>query len=135
MDTLEVMESFVRVVPIAIKVSDMEFLCVCADAYQCYTCVEVIVLTMLFNPNLNVPDNLREKQLKDRERVKLANPFTTKRVKEKTTKEQKAAEAADWKPKFCSLTAPQAGSAVVMAMAKSGAKRAAAATVPAADVE
>ena len=90
---------------------------------------------MLFNPNLTVPDNLREKQLKDRQRAKLANPFTTRRVKEKTTKEQQAAEAANRKPKFCSFTAPQAVSAVAMAMAKSGAKRAAAAPVPAVDAE
>ena len=75
---------------------------------------------MLFNPNLTVPDNLREKQLKDRQRAKLANPFTTRRVKEKTAKEQHAVEAANWKPKFCSFTAPQAGSTVAMAMAKSG---------------
>ena len=84
-----------------------EFLCVCADAYQCYTCVEAIVLTMLFNPNLNVPDNLREKQLKDCQRVKLVNPFTTRRVKEKTTKEQQAVEAANWKPKFFVLSRPR----------------------------
>ena len=48
MDTLEAMESFVLVMPLATKVGDMEFLCVCADAYQCYTCVEALVLTMLF---------------------------------------------------------------------------------------
>ena len=135
MHVLQVMESFVRVVPLATKVGEMEFLCVCADAYQCYACVDALVLTMLFNPNLNVPDNLREKQLKDREKVKLANPFTTKRMKEKKTKEQQAAEAASWKPKICSMTAPQAGSAVAMALAKAGAKRAAAAPVPAADAE
>jgi hypothetical protein len=135
MHVLQVMESFVRVVPLATKVGEMEFLCVCADAYQCYACVDALVLTMLFNPNLNVPDNLREKQLKDREKVKLANPFTTKRMKEKKTKEQQAAEAASWKPKICSMTAPQAGSAVAMALARAGAKRAAAAPLPAADVE
>ena len=73
--------------------------------------------------------------MKDRQRAKLANPFTTRRGKEKTTKEQQAVEAANWKPKFCSFTAPQAGNAVAMALAKSGAKRAAAAPVPAADAE
>ena len=122
MDALEVMESFVRVTPLATKVGDMTFLCVCADAYQSYACVESLVLSMLFNPDLEVPDNLREKQLKDRERMKLANPFTTKRPKEKT-KAQEAAEAAHWNPKFASFSAPQAGSAVAMAMAKSGPKR------------
>jgi hypothetical protein len=135
MDVLQVMESFVRVVPLATKVGEMEFLCVCVDAYQCYACVESLVLSMLFNPNLNVPDKLREKQLKDREKAVLANPFTTKRMKEKKTKEQQAAEASSWKPKICSITAPQAGSAVAMALAKAGAKRAAASPVPAADAE
>ena len=47
----------------------MAFLCVCADAYQSYTCVEAFVLSMLFHPDLNVPDILREKQLKGRERI------------------------------------------------------------------
>ena len=46
-----------------------------------------------------------------------ANPFTTKQVKEKT-KEKEAEEAVNWKPKFSSFTAPQAGSAVAMALAK-----------------
>ena len=95
----------------------MAFLCVFADAYQSYTCVEAIALSMLFNPDLKVPDNLRAKQLKDRERAKLANPFTTKRAKDKTAKKD-AEEAVCWKPKFSSFTAPQAGSAVAMAMAK-----------------
>ena len=56
MDALEVMESFVRVTPLATKVGDMTFLCVCADAYQAYACVESLVLSMLFNPDLEVPD-------------------------------------------------------------------------------
>ena len=64
--------------------------------------------------------------MKDRERAKLANPFTTRRVKEKI--KQQAREAANWNPKFCSFLAPQAGSAVAMAMAKS-------APVPAVDAE
>ena len=59
---------------------------------------------------------------KDSERMKLANPFTTKRPKEKT-KGQEAAEAAHWNPKFAPFSALQAGSAVAMAMAKSGPKR------------
>ena len=88
-----------------------------ADAYQSYTCVEAIALSMLFNLDLYVSDNLREKQLKDRERVQLANPFATRQVREKT-KEQEAVEEVKWKPKFSSFSAPQAGSAVVMALAK-----------------
>ena len=70
--TLGVMEAFVRVTPMATKVGEMAFLCVCADAYQSYTCVEAIVMSMLFNPDLTVQDHLRQKQLKDRERAILA---------------------------------------------------------------
>ena len=62
-------------------------------------------------------DNLQEKQLMDRERAKLVNPFITRGEKEKT-KEKEAEEAVNWKPKFSSFSAPQAGSAVVMALAK-----------------
>ena len=36
---------------------------------------------------------------------------------------EEAAEAAHWNPKFASFSAPQAGSAVAMAMAKSGQRR------------
>ncbi len=52
-----------------------------------------------------------------RERAKLANPFTTMRVKDKTA-EKDAEEAVYWKAKFSSFTAPQAGSTVAMAMAR-----------------
>ncbi len=96
----------------------------CADAYQSYACVEAIVFSMIFNPDLDVQDKLRQKQSKDRERAELANPFTTKRVKERG-KERKAEEAVSWKLIFSSITAPQVSSAVVMAMAKRAARPAA----------
>ncbi len=76
---------------------------------------------MLFNPDLKVFNNLQEKQLKHRERAKLANPFTTKRAKDKTA-EREAEEAVCWKPKFSTFTASQAGSAVAMAMPKRAAR-------------
>ena len=71
-NALGVMGAFVRVTPLATKVGDMAFLCVCAVAFQSYTCVEAIVLSM-FNPgqDLNEQDTLQEKLLKDREREKL----------------------------------------------------------------
>ncbi len=55
--------------------------------------------------------------MKDLERAKLVNPYTTERVKDKTA-ERDAEEAVSWKPKFSTFTGPQAGSAVAMAMAK-----------------
>ncbi len=36
-NAFQVMESFVRVTPLATKVGEMAFLCICADAYQSYT--------------------------------------------------------------------------------------------------
>ena len=117
--TLDIMEGFVRVKALEKQVGDMVFLCCCTDAYQCYTCVDAIVLSMIFNPDLEVPDNLRKKQIKDRERAQLATPFTTKeQVKRAKAKAKEAAEKAVWKPTFSTFTAPQGGSALAMAMAK-----------------
>ncbi len=65
----------------------MVFLCSCV---QKYTCVEEIVLFMIFTPNLCVQDTEWAKQLKGRKCYKPANPFNTKRVKE-----LKAAQAAE----------------------------------------
>ncbi len=106
-DALQVIASFVRVTPLATKVGEMAFLCVCADVYQSYSYVEALVLSMLFNPDSKVPDNLREKQLMDCERAKLANPFTAKRAKDKSfkTAEREAEEAVSLKPKFSTFMA------------------------------
>ena len=52
--TLDIMEGFVRVKALEKQVGDMVFLCCCTDAYQCYTCVDAIVLSMLYNPKLEV---------------------------------------------------------------------------------
>ena len=73
----------------------MVWLCTCADVYQSYCCVESVVLSMLFNPALEVPDNARLKQLKERERAAHANPFNAARfdIEKKKEKERKKAES------------------------------------------
>ncbi len=102
-DALQVMGSFDQVTPLATKLCEMVFLCVCAGTYQLYTCVEAIVLSMLFNPDLKVPDNLQQKQLKDRESAELANPFTTRLVKEK---ERGAARSCQLEARFFIVHCP-----------------------------
>ena len=99
-DTFDIMDAFTRITPLQSKVGDMVFLCTCVDAYQKYTCVEAIVLSMIFNPNLCVPDTERAKQLKGRKCDKPTNPFNTKRVKElKAAQAVEEAQAApNWKP-------------------------------------
>ena len=115
-ETLDVMDAFNRLTPLSTKVGEMVFLCTCANAYQKYTCVEAIVLSLLFNPNLNVPDTERAKQFK--ERVKVACPLNTKLFKD--LKAQQAAnddtEAPNWRPEVCTFKDAHEGNAVAMVM-------------------
>jgi hypothetical protein len=52
---------------------------------------------MLFNKELTVPDDLSERQIKNRSKDKAANPFT---IKEKIAKDKKKIEKLeqDWAP-------------------------------------
>jgi hypothetical protein len=40
-----------------VKIREMVFFCVCTNAYQSFTCVEAIILSMLFNSELKVLDH------------------------------------------------------------------------------
>jgi hypothetical protein len=82
--------------------------------------VESTALTLLFNSELEVPDLLRLKQLKEREKAELANPFTAKRLKEKKSKEEKAKvkDAPKWKPHLPVFSSCAPGSAADMATQK-----------------
>jgi hypothetical protein len=117
-DTFDIMDAFTRITPLPSKVGEMVFLDTCVDAYQKYTCVEAIVLSMLYNPNLCVPDTDRAKQLKGRKVQKSANPFNTKRVKELQAAQaaEEAQAAPNWKPEVCVFESARAGSAVALAM-------------------
>ena len=55
-DTLDLMDSFNFIKPLKVKSGQMVWLCTCADAYQSYCCVESVVLSLLFNPALEVSD-------------------------------------------------------------------------------
>ncbi len=50
------MDAFTHITLLPSKVGDMVFLCTSVYAYQKYRCVEEIVLSMIFNPILSVPD-------------------------------------------------------------------------------
>ena len=52
-DTLDLMESFNYIRPLAIKSGDQVFLCTCCDAYQKYCCAESTALSLLFNHDLD----------------------------------------------------------------------------------
>ena len=80
----------------------------CADAYQNHCCVESVILSLLFNPELEVPDIAKLKQFKERERAARANPFTagTFDVEKLKEKERKKAEniEPDWRPTLATVT-------------------------------
>jgi hypothetical protein len=116
-DVLDLMEYFHHIKPLAIKSGDQVFLCTCCDAYQKYCCVESTILSLLYNLELEVPDIERLKQIKEREKLVLANPFNAKRIKDQKQKEAKAKEKAvpKWKPHMPVYASCAPGSAADMA--------------------
>ena len=125
--------SFHHIKPLSVKSGEQVFLCTCCDAYQSYCCVESTALSLLYNSELQVPDLLRLKQLKDREKAELANPFTAKRIRdEKKKKEKGKAKAAPmWKPHIPVFSSCAPGSAADMATQKGKLKTRTALSAPA----
>jgi hypothetical protein len=95
--------------------------------------VESTALSLLYNTELEVPDLLRRKQLKDREKVELANPFTAQRIRdEKKKKEKGKTKAAKmWKPHMPVFSSCAPGSAADMATQKGKLKTRTALSAPA----
>ena len=119
-DTLDLMDSFNYIKPLHKKSGQMVWLCSCADAYQSYCCVESVILSLLFNPELEVPDLASLRQLKDRERAARANPFTAakfdaEKLKEKERKKAEKLEP-NWQPTLATFSAAHASSAVAKAL-------------------
>ena len=116
-DVLDLMEHFHHIKPLAIKSGEQVFLCTCCDAYQKYCCVESSILSLLYNLELEVPDIERLKQIKEREKIVLANPFNAKSIKEKKRQEDKAKEKAapKWNPHMPVYASCAPGSAADMA--------------------
>jgi hypothetical protein len=111
------MEYFHHIKPLAVKSGEQVFLCTCCDAYQKYCCVESTALSLLYNVELEVPDIARLQQIKEQEKALLANPFNTKRIKDKKRKEDKKKEKAapKWKPHIPVYASCTHGSAADMA--------------------
>jgi len=86
-----------RITPLPVKCGDLLFLSTTPECYRSYVSVETVVLSMLFNKDLKVPDSKSKTQLKNREKAKAANPFTLKAI---VAKEKKAAEKIEprWAP-------------------------------------
>ena len=96
---------------------DQVFLCTCCDAYQKYCCVESTALSLLYNLELEVPDIARLKQIKEREKAELKNPFNIKRLKEQKRKKDKE-PAPTWKPHMPVYATCAPGSAADLATQK-----------------
>ena len=114
-DVLDLMESFDCIKPLAIRTGDQVFLCTCCDAYQKYCCVESTVLSLLYNTELDVPDIARLKEIKEREKAERANPWNSKRLKEKKRKDDKKKTEVQWKPIIPVFTDRAPGSAADLA--------------------
>ena len=86
-----------RITPLPVKCGDLLFLSTTPECYRSYVSVETVVLSMLFNKDLKVPDSRSATQLKNREKAKAANPFTLRAT---IAKEKKAAEKVEqrWAP-------------------------------------
>jgi hypothetical protein len=70
-----------------------------------------VILSLLFNSDLEVPDIALLKQLKDRKRVARANQFTAvtfdeEKLKEKERKKaEKVTQTRNWKPTLATYSA------------------------------
>ncbi len=83
-DKLEIIKSFVCVTLMPIKSRcEMVFLCNCGDAYRNYACEHSGVVSMLWNPDMKLPDVERDEQLKAKETNKALNPFAAVAKREK----------------------------------------------------
>jgi hypothetical protein len=86
-----------RITPLPVKCGDLLFLSTTPECYRSYVSIETVVLSMLFNKDLKVPDSKSATQIKNREKAKAANPFTLRAI---VAKEKKAAEKIEprWAP-------------------------------------
>jgi hypothetical protein len=116
-EILDVMEFFDRIQPLSVKCGPVVFLCSCLHCYQNYVCIESAVLSLLYNTYSEVPDIARLKQIKERERAELANPFNAKKLKEKASKAVEKV-APKWNPHIPAFSSAHASSAASLALQK-----------------
>jgi hypothetical protein len=77
-DKLEIMESFVRVMPMPVRSEKMIFLCNCKHGYRDYVSAHAGILSMLWDPDQKFFNIEQAEQLKAnlKETEKASNSFT-----------------------------------------------------------
>jgi hypothetical protein len=88
-DTLDCIENFDRIEPLKKKCGEMLARCTCNDSYRKFCCVESIVFSMLFSPELVVPSTERIKQLKEKSKEKV-NPFNAADIRKRNAEKEKS---------------------------------------------
>ena len=92
-----------RLYPCSVKMRDLTFLST-SEARESFTslvCPETVVLSMLFDKNLTVPDNASAVQLEERARPKVSNPVNALSLRKKS-KEKKIVDKPQqlWAPRM-----------------------------------
>ena len=98
-DKLQCMENFDRVDPLQYKCGVMLAKCTCNASYRDFCCVESLVFSMLYSPELVVPSAYRSKQLKEKTKA-LVNPFNASKIRKEKQSKDKAVvpEPPRWAP-------------------------------------
>ena len=97
----------------------MLFRCSCLDSHRCMACVDSLAVSMLFDPELTVPDEERAGQVKAREKAKALNPFNIEKERKKRESKEKGERAKPaWNPAIERGEAQVEGSFAEMAAAK-----------------
>ena len=93
------MENFDRVDPLEYKCGVMLAKCTCNASYRNFCCVESLVFSMLYSPELVVPSTVRSKQLKEKTKV-VVNPFNAPKIRKEKQSKDKAVvpEPPRWAP-------------------------------------
>ena len=109
--------SFLRVMPLGAKHGQLLFKSTTRASFSSFVDVDSVVISMLFDSKLTVPDALSARQLKQRKRAIASNPFTTAEQRKKA-KAVGTKEAQVWEHIEVSIKAPGAGSAASMCSAR-----------------
>jgi hypothetical protein len=98
-DKLQCMENFDRVDPLQYKCGVMLAKCTCNASYRDFCCVESLVFSMLYSPELVVPSAYRSKQLKEKTKA-VVNPFNASKIRMEKQSKDKAVvpEPPTWAP-------------------------------------
>ena len=85
----------------SVRMRDITFLSTSRQCFISLVCPETVVLSMLFDKNLTVPDIASAVQLENRARPKVANPFNALSLR-KQSKEKKVVEKPQqlWEPQM-----------------------------------